>query len=145
MRARHWIVGLAAAVFVARSVLATEASWQVFDPAFPEDFIDKTSITHPAKDIVRFWERAHAGRYVDRGKVLFPNYTLTEINCAQRTSRALKWDSALEDQTPEGLAARAAFMNSTLPLQIKYPTEWESIEPNKHSYARFDFVCKPQS
>jgi len=139
------LIPVVAASVIAHGAIAAEPTWQVFDTAYPEDFIDKTSITHPSKNIVRFWERAHAGRHVENGKVWFPSYTLTEINCAQRTSRDLKWDSALEDKSPEGLAARAEFMKSTLPFQKNYPSDWQSIEPNKHSYARLDFVCTKSS
>jgi len=74
---------------------------------------------------------------------MYPIYTLTEINCKQRTSRDLRMDVALEDQnTPAGIAARAKFFQSVLntPL-VKYPSPWESIEPSSHSYARRDFVC----
>ena len=45
---------------------------------------------------------------------------------------------ALEDQqTAAGMKARAHFMG--LMLQ-NYPSPWESIDPNKHSYARLDYV-----
>jgi hypothetical protein len=137
MRASLLFVALGAQV-----AFAVEPLWQVFDSAFPQDFIDKLSITAPSKGIVRFWERGGQGRSEKDGKVTYPNYTLVEINCGLRTTRDIKWDYALEDQaTPEGMAARAKFQRSTQELQKNYPSAWESIEPTKHSYARLNFVC----
>jgi hypothetical protein len=130
------------ASILASGTLAANPSWQVFDAAYPQDFIDALSKTFQSKGIVRFWERAGAGRYVQDGNTKYPSYTLTEINCVKRIFRDLKWDYALEDQlTPEGIAARAKFMQSTLELQKGLPSAWDSIEPDKHSYARFNFVC----
>src|ERR1700721_1922021 len=130
------------ASILATGTLAAEPSWQVFDAAYPQDFIDALSITFQSKRIVRFWERAGAGLYVQGGNTKYPSYTLTEINCAKRTYRDLKWDYALEDQlAPAGIAARAKFMQSTLELQKGLPSAWDSIEPNKHNYARLTYVC----
>jgi hypothetical protein len=124
------------------------ANWVVFDSDYPKDFIDSNSITLPEKGIVRFWERAGNRIEIDKnGKVIYAQYTLREINCALKQERGIKWDCALEDQnTTEGLKARADHMKVVLEveqkLQLKYPTEWQNIEPNKHSYARYNFVCK---
>jgi hypothetical protein len=120
--------------------------WVIFDSDYPRDFIDANSITAPEKGIVRFWERA--GNRMEKnktGEITFAQYTLCEINCILKQHREIKWDMALEDQTSgEAMEARAKFLKSTTELQNQYPTRWENIEPNKHSYARYDFVCKAQ-
>lgn len=117
--------------------------WEIFDLNYPLDYIDVLSITNQEKDIVRFWERA-GGMSEEKSKnKVYPQYTLEEINCRLRTQRTLRWDMALEDQkTSEGMEARAKFLESTSKLQNNYPSPWESLEPDKHSYARYDFVCK---
>jgi hypothetical protein len=122
--------------------LATGPQWVLFDPKMPQDFIDVTSITSPSADIVRFWERG--GVRPARGSAEgYPQYTLSEINCKQRTHRELQWDAALEDQdTPAGMAARAKFLKSLGDVAgTQEDPTWESIEPNEHSCARLDFVC----
>jgi hypothetical protein len=125
-----------------------EPKWVIFDPDYPQDFIDSNSITTPGKGIVRFWERAGERIQKDKnGKVYYAQYTLSEINCVLKQIRDIKWDCALEDQnTAEGMKARADHMKVVLEMkekaQLNYPTKWESIEPSKHDYARYNFVYK---
>jgi len=120
---------------------AAEPKWEIFDPEYSHDFIDTSSFTYPEKGIARFWERAGDKPKKLHGKVFYPMYTLAEINCQSRTLRHLNWDVAVEDQnTPEGIAARAKFLQY-LQFQNICPSPWERIKPEKHSYARYDFVC----
>ena len=130
-------------------VYAEGPKWVVFDPEYSQDYIDVNSITYPEKGIVRFWERAGEKHY-EKGKVVYPQYSLIEMHCQLRTSRSLRWDMALEDQnTAQGVEARMKFIES-MTKALGYdpttperePTPWKSIEPNKHSYARYDFVCR---
>jgi len=75
------------------------------------------------------------------GGIAYSMYTLVEINCQSRTIRHLHGDVAVEHQdTPEGIAAKAKFLQY-LEFRDIWPLPWESIEPDKHSYARYDFVC----
>lgn len=120
---------------------AVGPKWEIFDPEYSHDFIDTSSFTYPEKGIVRFWERAGDKPKKLHGKVFYPMYTLAEINCQSRTLRHLNWDVAVEDQnTPEGIAARAKFLQY-LEFQNIGPSPWERTKPEKHSYARYDFVC----
>jgi|SRR5208337_1673603 len=118
--------------------------WIAFDPDYPKDYIDINSITKVDKGIVRFWERA--GDRIQKntdGKTTFAQYTLSEMNCTLKQIRGLRWEMALEDKnTIEGNKARAYFYKQTAQLQEKYPSTWETIEPDKHSYMRYNFVCK---
>jgi hypothetical protein len=134
---------LVASLFVATLTAASAPQWVAFDEKWPQDFIDAASITSPAANIVRFWERAGA-RPLPGSKTPYPQYTLTEIDCRQRTSRDIRWDAALEDQnTAAGLEARAKFLKVIAETPSAHaPSPWESIEPNDHSYARRDFVCR---
>ena len=121
---------------------AVGPKWEIFDSEYSHDFIDTSSFTYPEKGIVRFWERAGDKPKKLHGRVFYPMYTLTEINCQSRTLRHLNWDVAVEHQnTPEGIAARAKF-RQYLEFQNICPSPWESIEPGKHNYARYDFVCQ---
>jgi hypothetical protein len=134
---------LVASLFVATTAAASAPQWIAFDDKLPHDFIDAASITSPAPNIVRFWERAGT-RPLAGSKEPYPQYTLAEINCKQRTSRDIRWDAALEDQsTVAGMEARAKFLKVIArSAGAKTPSPWESIEPNEHSYARRDFVCQ---
>ena len=134
---------LVASLLVATLAVASAPQWVAFDEELPQDFIDAASITSPGANIVRFWERAGA-RPLPGSKTSYPQYTLTEINCKQRTSRDIRWDAALEDQnTAAGMEARAKFLKVIVEtLGAHAPSSWESIEPNDHSYARRDFVCR---
>jgi hypothetical protein len=119
--------------------------WVVFDSDFPRDFIDANSITSPEKGIVRFWERA--GNRIEKtmkGKITYATYILTEMNCNLKQMRIINEDMALEEQSPnhQAIKARARFLESRTKLQVNYPTPWESIEPNMHSYARLNYICK---
>jgi hypothetical protein len=132
---------LAAAAYLS-SAYADAPQWIAFDRAWPEDFIDSLSISSPSSGIVRFWERA-GSRPQEAGHGKYPQYTLIEINCAQRTRRDLRWDLGLEDpMVPEALAQRSKFLKAMAKFLKEYPTPWESIEPNAHSYALHDFVCR---
>ena len=122
-------------------LLVAAPNWIMFDAAFPEDYIDMSSIVSSTENTKRFWERGGTGRKVIGGRVMYPQYYLIEFNCKLKSARTLKWEYALEDHSPEALGARAKFVGSTDKLHIKYPTDWESIEPTAHSYALFDFVC----
>lgn len=134
------------AALIAQISHAGDPSWYVFDAAYPEDAIDRLSVTFQNPTTVRFWERAGIEHMDRNGQLVYPTYTLTEIDCAKRTYRDLKWASALEAQgTPAGMAARAKFLAATQEMQKQYPSTWESIEPTKHSYARLDFVCAKSS
>lgn len=121
-----------------------EPKWIAFNPDFPKDYIDINSITPPNNGVVIFWERAGDRiRKNAEGKTIYPTYTLNEMNCRLKEVRVLKWEMALEDQnTQEGIKARADFLKHTATLQKSYPSAWESIEPNKHCYMRYNFVCK---
>jgi hypothetical protein len=132
------------ALTIASAVYADGPDWVMFDPDYPKDFIDAKSITSPEKGIVRFWERAGNRKEKNtNGEETFAQYTLSEINCILKQGRDITWDRALEDQnTVEGVQARAKFLGATVEQQKFYPTQWESIEPNKHNYARYNFVCK---
>ena len=135
-----------ALAMVATSLIAFAGSpsWEVFDPDYPQDYVDTLSIKSQGGSVVRFWERAGTGREERQGKVTFPSYTLTEMNCSKRAFRDLKWDYALEFlQTPEGMLARSNFLKSTQQLQKNYPSDWESIEPNKHA-TRALILCAPR-
>jgi hypothetical protein len=137
---RHLCV---ASLFVSTIAAASAPQWVAFDEKWPEDFIDAASITSPAPNVVRFWERAGA-RPPTGSKATYPQYTLTEINCKQRTTRDIRWDAALEDQnTVAGMEARAKFLKVLAETPgARQPSAWESIEPNENSYARRDFVCQ---
>jgi hypothetical protein len=118
--------------------------WIAFDPDYPKDYIDINSITKFDKGVVRFWERA--GDRIQKnasGKTTFAQYTLREMNCTLKQIRNLKWKMALEDQnTKEGVKALADFLKQAAQIQANYPSPWETIEPDKHSYIRYNFVCK---
>jgi hypothetical protein len=118
--------------------------WVVFDADYPLDFIDANSVVLVAKRVVRFWERAGNRTWTTKkGETEFAQYTLNEMNCIKKQERGISWDKALEDQnTVDGMKARTNFLKSTENFQSNYLTRWESIEPNKHSYARYKFVCK---
>jgi hypothetical protein len=144
MNSKHHL--LVATLFVATLAAASAPQWIAFDQKWPHDFIDAASITSPAANIVRFWERAGA-RPLAGSKAAYPQYALTEINCKQRTSRDIRWDVALEDHTVAGMEARAEFLTVLAEILAETPgargpSVWESIEPNEHSYARRDFVCQ---
>jgi hypothetical protein len=134
---------LVAGWIISGPAYSEEPTWKIFDQDYPHDYIDTASITSPEKGIMRFWERAGDQLEVRNGKTIYPTYNLEEINCSLRTQRQLRWDMALEAQTtPEGMKARSKFLEETVKLQGNYPSTWESFEPNKHNYARHDFVCK---
>ncbi len=96
------------------------------------------------KGIVRFWERAgNRVEWNNKGETVFASYTLSEINCLLKQDRRIRWEVALEDQnTIEGSRARYKFLDTITKSEMPFPTPWETIDPNKHSYARVDFVCK---
>jgi hypothetical protein len=123
---------------------AQEANWVIFDPAYPLDFIDVNSITSPTKGIIRFWERGGLHSSINKnGDTVFAMYSLTEINVKLKQIRTLKCEMALEDQaTLQGIEAKAKFIQGSSEILKNYPTQWESLEPDKHSYARYNFVCK---
>jgi hypothetical protein len=118
--------------------------WVVFDSDYPLDFIDANSIVLVQKGVVRFWERAGNRTWINKkGEIEFAQYTLNEMDCIRKQERGISWDKALEDQnTIEGIAARAKFLKATVNFQRNYPTGWKSFEPNKHNYACYNFVCK---
>jgi len=145
MKKFKFILGfLVCTLTISLNVYADGPDWVMFDPAYPKDFIDAKSITSPEKGIVRFWERAGNRKEKNKkGKITFATYTLSETNCILKQYRDITCDMALEDQnTIEGAQARAEFLETTTKLQINPPTQWQSIEPNEHSYARYNFVCK---
>jgi len=118
--------------------------WVAFDPDYPKDYIDVNSITPLNKGVVRFWGRAgdRTQKNAD-GKTTYAQYTLSEMNCTLKQRRDLRWEMALEDQNSiDGIKARSHFYKHTASTQDQYPSPWESIEPNKHSYMRYNFVCK---
>lgn len=143
------LIFLASSMFITSSGHAQEPKWVIFDPDYPHDYIDVTSISYPKKSIARFWEKA-GEKHEQKGKIIYPQYNLMEINCQERTSRSLRWNMALGDQNSiQGREARMKFIESWTkalgydPTSPKRePTPWRSIDSNKHSYARFDFVCK---
>jgi len=124
-------------------VQAQEPNWIIFDPGYPNDFIDSNSITASEEGIVRFWERAgNRTEKKQNGEITYAQYTLSEIDCRSKRHRDIRWDMALEDQnSTEGKKARATFLQSTANLQKKLPTPWENIEADKHSYALYGFAC----
>jgi hypothetical protein len=125
-------------------IQAQEANWVIFDPAHPRDFIDVNSITSPAKGIVRFLERFGLHSSINEfGDTVFAMYELTEINAELKQIRSLKIDYALEDTaTLKGIEARAKFIQKFSRTSNNYPTQWYSLDSGKHSYMRYNFVCK---
>ncbi len=93
--------------------------------------------------IVSFWERTGNRTEKKRnGEITYAQYTLSEIDCRLKRQRDIRWDMALEDQNSVGgEKARATFLPSTAKFQEKLPTPWESIEPDRHNYAPYGFVC----
>jgi hypothetical protein len=93
--------------------------------------------------IISFCKRA--GNRTEKrqnGEITYAQYTLSEIDCRSKRQRYIRWNMALEDQnTGGGEKARATFLQSTAKLQKKLPTPWESIEPDRHKYARYVFIC----
>ena len=124
-------------------VPAQEPKWIIFDPGYPNDFIDSNSITASEEGIVSFWERTgNRTEKKQNGEITYAQYTLSEIDCRSKRHRDIRWDMALEDQNSAGgKKARATFLQSTVKLQKKLPTPWENIETDKHSYALYGFVC----
>ena len=128
---------------ITENIQAQEPKWVSFDSAYPNDFIDVNSTAASEDGIIRFWERV--GNRTEKrpnGEITYAQYTLIEIDCRSKQQREIRWDMALEDQNSvEGKKARATFLQSTAKLQQKLPTPWESIPPDRHNYARYDFVC----
>jgi hypothetical protein len=128
---------------ITENIQAQEPKWVIFDHDYPNDFIDVNSMTASEDGIIRFWERA--GNRTEKkpnGEITYAQYTLSEIDCRSKQQRDITWEMALEDQNSVGgQKARTTFLQSTAKLQEKLPTPWESIEPDRHNYARYDFVC----
>jgi len=128
---------------ITENIQAQGPKWVIFDPDYPNDFIDSNSITVSEDGIVSFWERA--GNNIEKkqnGEITYAQYTLSEIDCRSKRYRDIRWDMALEDQNSVGAEkARATFLQSTAKLQKKLPTPWESMEADRHNYARYDSVC----
>jgi hypothetical protein len=128
---------------ITENIQAQEPKWVIFDPDYPNDFIDAHSMAVSEGGIITFWERAgNRTEKKQNGEITYAQYTLNEIDCMSKRHRDIRWDMALEDQNTEGgEKARATFLQSTAKLQKKLPTSWEGIEPDRHNYAHYDFVC----
>ncbi len=126
---------------ITEDIQAQDPKWVIFDPDYPNDLIDANSLAASEDGIISFWERAgNRTKEKQNGEIPYAQYILREIDCPSKRHRDIRRGMALEDQNPEGETARTTFPQSAK-LPEKLPTPWKGIEPDKHDYARYDFVC----
>lgn len=131
----------ALSTIISSNLYADGPNWVIFDHNTQTNYIDNNSITVIDNGIIRYWERI--GDRVKEGEDRVPTYTLFEINCTLKTFRIIQSNIALEDKnTAEGKEYRTKLSGLFSELNKGYPSAWESIEPNEHGYARYNYICK---